>query len=48
MMNERQLLRQEAVGLIENDKQINKQFVTEPLIRAKENEIIRERLSYEN
>jgi len=33
---ERQLLRQEAVELIENDKQINKQFITEPLIRAKE------------
>jgi hypothetical protein len=44
---ERQLLRQEAVGLIESDKAIRKEFVTEHLIRAKEAEIIRERLSLE-
>jgi hypothetical protein len=42
---EKQLLKQEATELIDNDKQINKQFVTEPLILAKENDIIRERLS---
>ena len=41
---EKQLLRQETIELIENDKQIRKEFVTEHLIRAKENEIIRDRL----
>jgi len=40
---ERQLLRQETIELIESDKQIRREFVTEHLIRAKENEIIRER-----
>jgi hypothetical protein len=44
---ERQLLRQEAMELIESDTAINKQFISEPLIRAKENEVIRERLSLE-
>lgn len=42
---ERQSLRQEAMELIEIDPGINKQFVGEPLIRAKENGIVRERLS---
>ncbi len=32
---ESQLLRQEAIELIENDKLIKKEFVTEKLIRAK-------------
>ena len=45
---ERQLLRQESLQLIETDKQINKQFITEPLIRSKENDIIRDRLSLEH
>lgn len=40
---ERQLLRQEAIEFIESDKQIRREFITEHLIRAKENEIIRER-----
>ena len=44
---ERQSLRQEAMELIENDKAIRQEFVTDLLIRAKEAEIIRERLSLE-
>ena len=44
---ERQLLRQKAVELIDGDKSIKKAFVTEHLIRAKENDIIRERLKLE-
>lgn len=45
---ERELLRKETVELIENDKAIKKQFVTDIFIRAKENEIIRDRLSLSN
>jgi len=44
---ERQLLRQEAVEFIDGDKSIKKAFVTEHLIRAKENDIIREILKLE-
>jgi len=44
---ERQLLRQEAVEFIDGDKSIKKAFVTEHLIRVKENDIIRERLKLE-
>jgi len=44
---ERQLLRQEAVEFIDGDKSIKKAFVTEHLIRAKENDIIREKLKLE-
>ena len=44
---ERQLLRQKAVEFIDGDKSIKKAFVTEHLIRAKENDIIREKLKLE-
>jgi len=44
---ERQLLRQKAVEVIDGDNSIKKAFVTEHLIRAKENDIIRERLRLE-
>lgn len=45
---ERQLLRLEAEELIENDKAIRKEFVSEILIQAKESEIIRRKLGLES
>lgn len=45
---ERNLLRQEAIELIENDKAIRKEFVSEILIQAKESEIIRKKLGLES
>jgi len=45
---ERKLLRQEAIELIENDKAIRKEFVSEILIQAKESEIIRRKLGLES
>jgi len=44
---ESQLLRQEAVEIIDGDTSIKKAFVTEHLIRVKENDIIREKLKLE-
>lgn len=41
---EYQKLREEAIALIESDDEIKKEFVTDILIRAKEGEVIRERL----
>ena len=45
---ERQLLRQESMELIESDESIKKQFISEPLIRAKEAEIVKKRLGLES
>ena len=41
---EYQKLREDAIALIESDDEIKKEFVTDILIRAKEGEVIRERL----
>lgn len=46
--HEREQLRKEALELIENDKEIKKEFVTEILICAKEAEIVRKRLGLDS